>query len=105
MKMYFIDPFFRDIIIDNKPAPNVSKINLTCNNARSIEMININMKEDFERLRSSFNIIEIRHANKLNAIVSGKNCEERYIPTGTVRPKRNVMTNADLGLLKNSHIL
>jgi len=105
IKVYLIDPFFKDIIIENKHAPNVSKVNLACNNARVVEIISINMKGYFERLRSSFNTIEIRHANKLNAIVSGKSCEERYMPTGTVRPKRKVAANADLGLLKNSHIL
>jgi hypothetical protein len=105
MKAYLIDLFFKDIIIDNKPAPNVSKVNLTCNNDNIMEKININMKEDFKCVKSSLNTIEIRHANKVKAIVSGKNCEERYMLTGAVRPKRKVATNADLGLLKDLHIL
>ena len=88
MKAYLINFFFKDIIIENKPAPNVSKVNLICNNDSIIEIININMKEDFKYLKSSLNTIEMRHANKVKAIVSGKNCDERYMPTGTVRPKR-----------------
>jgi NhaP-type Na+/H+ and K+/H+ antiporter len=105
MKAYLIDLFFKDIIIESKPAPNVSKVNLICNNDSVIEIISINMKEDFKCLKSSLNTIEMRHANKVKAIVSGKSCEERYIPTGAVRPKRNVAVNADLGLLKNLHIV
>ena len=49
--------------------------------------------------------MEVRTANKVKAIVSGKSCEERYMPTGAVRPKRNVAANADLGSLKDLHIL
>jgi hypothetical protein len=70
-----------------------------------MEIISINMNEHFKCLKSSLNAIEMRHANKVKAIVSGKNCEERYMLTGTVRPKRKVATNADRGLLKNLHIL
>ena len=105
MKAHLINLFFKDIIIDNKPAPNVSKVNLTCSNESIMEIININMNEDFKCLKSSLNTIEIRHTNKVKAIVSGKNCEERYMLTGTVRPKRKVALNADLGLLKYLHIL
>ena len=105
MKAYFIDPFFNDIMTESKHAPNVSKVNLTCNNDSVVEIISTNMNGDVEYLKSGFNTIEMRHANKMNAMVSGKSCEERYIPTGAVSPKKNVAANADFGLLKDSHIL
>ena len=43
-KAYLIDLFFKEIIRENNPAPNVSKVNLTCNNDNIIEVINIDMK-------------------------------------------------------------
>src|SRR5262245_34512304 len=105
MKIYLTALSSKDTSIESKPAPNVSKVNLTCNNDSTIETIKIDMKEYFKFFKSSLNTIEIRYANKVKAIVSGKNCEERYIPTGAVRPKKNVAANADSGLLKDSHIL
>jgi len=105
MKACLIDLSFKDTFIESKPAPNVSKVNLICNNESIIEIISINMKEDFKCLKSSLNTIEMRYANKVKAIVSGKSCEERYIPTGAVRPKKNVAAKADLGLLKYLHML